>query len=69
MAETVPSFSIKEVERILHLDPKDRTTRNITVLSRFFENNRFFKQQSELFEERTILYLLRNLRYCETPAA
>lgn len=55
----------EEVERILQLEPKDRTSRNITTLTRFFEGNRFFRQQSEMFEEKTIQYLYRNLRFCE----
>jgi len=33
----------EEVERILQLEPKDRTSRNITTLTRFFEGNRFFR--------------------------
>ena len=55
----------QEVERILQLEPKDRTSRNIMTLGRFFESNRFFRQQSELFEEKTIQFLYRNLRFCE----
>ena len=54
-----------EVDRILRLDPKDRTMRNIKTLGHFFEGNRFFKQQKQLFEEKTIQYLLRNLRFSE----
>ena len=47
----------KEIERILKLDPKDRTNNNIKRLNRSFDSNRFFKQQAELFESKTIKYL------------
>ena len=58
----------KEIERILKLDPKDRTCNNIKRLNRSFESNRFFKQQAELFEQKTIKYLFQNLRYAEYEA-
>ena len=38
-----PADEAEEVERILRLDPKDRSTINITLLNKFFDNNRFFK--------------------------
>lgn len=33
-----------EVEKILQLEPRDRTKRNIDLLKDYFQTNRFFKQ-------------------------
>lgn len=38
------------------------------MLRRFFDSNKFFKEQAQQFEEKTILYLFRNLRYAEYHA-
>ena len=45
---------LKGVERILKLEPKDRTTRNISLLHRYFQNNFYFRRQAELYEDKTI---------------
>lgn len=55
----------EEVEKILQLEPKDRTKRNIDLLKDFFKTNRFFKQQAEHYDDKTIQYLFRNLRFAE----
>ena len=61
----------EEVERILKLEPKDRSTNNIDCLKKFFsggaQNGKFsfFQEQAKLYEEKTMQYLYRELRYVE----
>ena len=55
----------EEVEKILQMEPKDRTKRNIDLLRVYFKQNRFFRQQAEIYDEKTIQYLFRNLRFME----
>lgn len=54
-----------EVERILKLEPKDRTTANIKFLSGYFEENRFFKQQALVNDSKTNQYLLKNMQFAQ----
>lgn len=58
----------KEVERILRLEPEDRSTRDINFLFRFFESNLYFRKQAEMYEEKTILFLLKKMRFVEYEA-
>ena len=52
-----------EVENILKLDPQERTSRNITTIQRFFENNAYFKKQKEIHGEKIIQFLIRKMRF------
>ena len=58
-------MSKKEVERILKLDPKERTPRNIKILKHFFLNCKYVMEQCKIFEEKTVQYLFRYMRFAK----
>ena len=49
----------EEVERILKLEPKDRSTQNINSLKYYFADNQYFREQAEMYEDKTMQYLYR----------
>ena len=56
--QILPQMRI-EVERILQMEPKERTSKNLAVMERFFRNNRYMKEQAKRYESKTINYLFK----------
>ena len=55
----------EEVARILKLDPKDRSTQNINTLKSYFADNQYLRKQAQLYEDKTMQYLYREMRFLE----
>lgn len=53
------------MESILKQEPSERFSNELSQLNRYFKNNLFFRQQANLFEEKTIQYLFQHMRYAE----
>ena len=63
--EPKTSEEIDEVERILKMEPVERKVENIKIMEKFFEHNVWMKGLAEEYEQRTIHYLYKNMRFAE----
>ena len=56
---------VTKVENILKLDPEQRMKKDLTRLTDYFQNNKFFREQSQNFEKATIQFMYRNMHFLE----
>ena len=52
----------------MKIEPDDRSSREINLLERFFKANLYFRKLSDLYEEKTIQYLFKKMRFIEFEA-
>ena len=54
-------ISVKEVEQILKIEPKHRSSKNLERLDMFFSTNNFFIEHKKKLETKTINFLYRKI--------